>query len=199
MDAILRAETDDYGRIYILDKEIYELTDEIAQKAESSVERYRGYNPDMGNASISIVQLAIKEDLGLSIMPRTVEEMKELITTTQSSDVNWKNINSVENWAYETMQEISETFYEYDNGLKYPQKEDYEITKEYDSAMEEYDEQESEIHDEWLISSTKGSFAKELLDDIKSYESKGLFPTAKDRYSEKQRRELAKKINKIFW
>jgi len=187
LDAICRGDSDEYGLIYVLDRGVDILADEITAKAESQRNSYYNRSPDLGNISLSLVQVSIKEDLQLPIMPRTTSELKKIHEEHGLQKSNWKNINELETWAWGAIDEAREDLYSYDTGLSYPQEEDYDTPEEYEDAMEEHNNQEAEIYDEWLKESTRGSFAKEILDDIKSYEKMGLIISSEQRY------EIAKK------
>jgi hypothetical protein len=191
IDHILAGETSEYGLRYDLDKSLTELLDEIADKAEAHSNSYYGNysKSELYNSSNAIVRLAIKEDLELEVMPSKTDELKELISSPNPSPTNWKNIDLVQNWAWETASEVSDNFLDYEIGVEFPQEDNFDNPEDFDKAMEEYYEQESETHSEWMSESAKGSFSQALLKEISDYEEIKLIPSTQDRYDAKKKRE----------
>ena len=61
--------------------------------------------------------------------------------------------------------------------------------------MEQFYDAEAEIHDEWLRKSTKGGFAKDILDEIKSYRNQGVIPSAQYLYEMEKKKQEEKMKN----
>ena len=192
MEKILRGEDNEYGLTYILDKGMDSIISDLAETGEGESSwrsnhesQYRG---DIVNSSSYVTNLALMQDLQLSQWPRHSGEWEELKKMPKKS--NWKNIQEVEKWAWETMDEIQEDFMSHETGIDYPREEDYEDPKEYEEAMAQFDEDESEIHEEWMGQSLKGGFAKDLLNDLNDLREQGLIPSAQELY-EMQKKEQA--------
>ena len=188
LEQILQGEENEYGLKYVFDSDMETVIDQLVETGEGENSGYGNsdsqYHGDVADAPPYITNLALMQDLELSYWPRHSEEYQAMREMPKQS--NWKNIQEVENWAHDTIQELSEDFYNYETGLKYPQEEEYEDPKEFDEAMKEFDEAESEIHDEWTRSSVKGGFAKDLLDDLESFRKQNIIPSAQELYKIKQ-------------
>ena len=193
LEKILQGEQNEYGLKYVLDYDIVSTIEQLVTTGEGENSR-RGnhdseYRGDIAESSPYITNLALMLDLKLPSWVKHAGEWEKLIKMPKQSD--WKNIQEVETWAWKAIDEITENFHEYETGLEYPQEEDYEDPEEYEAAMQQYDEDEFEIHNEWLKSSVKGGFAKDLLDEIKSFRESNIVPSAQELFDiEKKEQEV---------
>jgi len=194
IENIVQGEENEYGLKYIFDNDIETVIDEMVTTGEGEASGYysrdNGYTGDITESSPYISNLALMLDLKLPNWPRHSGEWDVVKSMPKQSD--WKNINEVEKWAWETRDEIQEDFMHYETGLDYPQEEDYEDPKDYEEALREHDDAESEIHNEWMGQSVKGGFAKDLLDELESFRNRGLIPSAQELYNIKKKKEEEK-------
>ena len=199
---ILQGEENEYGLNYVLDKDIDDIIETITTTADGEASSYYSregsYNGSITESSPYISNLALMQDLK---MPRWIMdkgEWDELRKKPKESD--WKNINTIENWAWEAIQEIQEDFYSYDTGLEgeYPQEGNYNTDEEYEAAMEAYQNEEQEIHKEWTKNTIKGGFAYDILDDLKSFRESGVIPSSQELFelSQKEQKRLNEEAEK---
>jgi len=198
LEKILQGEENEYGLHYIFDSDIDTIIDKLITEGESEQRSYyrnrdNQYVGDITEATPYVANLALMEDLKLPHFPRDSREWQELKAMPKES--NWENIQKVQNWAWSTIDEITEEFHSYETGLDYPQEENFESPEEYEEAMEQFNEAESEIHGEWLKSSVKGGFASDLLDELKTFEQNGLIPSPQELYNIKKKKEEEEIIN----
>ena len=184
IEKILQGEKNEYGLKYIFDSNMETVIDKLVTEGEAENKNYRRrdseYYGDIANSPSYVVNLALMQDLALSYWPRHSEEYQAMREMSKQS--NWKNIQEVEQWAWETLDELTEEFHSYETGLEYPQEEGYEDSKEFEEAMKEFEEAESEIYDEWARSSVKGGFAKDLLDNLESFRKENIIPKSQELY-----------------
>ena len=197
IENILQGKSNEYGLKYVFDTDMETVIDKLVETGEAENKSYRNrdneYYGDIAESADSVTDLALMEDLKLPHWPQHSGEWEELKKMPKES--NWKNIQEVQNWAWATIDEIVEDFYSYETGLEYPQEEDFEDPAEYEEAMEGYQEAEAEIHDEWLRSSLKGGFSKDLLDELKTFEKNGIIPSPQEIYDIKKKKEEEEVIN----
>jgi len=196
LEKILQGESNEYGLTYILDQDFVTIMDNLVTIGE--VENSRHYNDsqyygDIAAAPSYVTNLALMQDLNLPSWPKHSGEWEELRKMPKESE--WKNIQEIEQWAQKTINDVSEDFFSYETGLEYPQEEDFEDPKEYEVAMNKHDEDESEIHSEWLKNSVNGGFAKDLLDEINSFRKQGIVPSSQELYDIKKKKQEQKLIN----
>lgn len=197
IEKILQNEESEYGLKHILDVSITDIIEDLMTAAEdensgfgNTLQDYRG---DITDSPGYVTLLALMDDLKLPNSPRHSEEWDEVRSMPKKTD--WKNIQKVEQWAWDTMAEIQEDFHGYDTGLTYPHEEDYENPEEYEEAMREFEEAESEIQDEWMRSTLKGGFAKDLIDEINDFRTRGIVPSAQELYDAKKKKQEEEMIN----
>jgi len=194
IDSILQGTENEYGLRYIFDSDIETVLDGILTQAKST-NRDNQYSGDITESPPTIVNLALKEDLELESWPRHSQEYNDMIVNNPKQ-TDWKHIQEVERWAWKQIDEVEDTFMQYESGLDYPHQENYETPEEYEEAMEAFQEAEADIHDEWLGQSLEGGFAKDLLNEIKDYREQGIIPSAQALFDiERKRKEMEKQQN----
>lgn len=188
IDKVLNGEPNEYGLTNVWDTDFDTVLNELTELAENSNRRDNSYFGEIVNTPGDIVALAVKEDLNLDKWPKHRQEYNQmLIQNPNLKRTSWKNIQEIEQWAWDEIDKIQEDFMHYEIGLEYPQEEDFETPEEYEEAMDRYDEAESEIHDEWLRNSLRGGFSKDLLDQINRYRKEGIIPSTQELFNKKNK------------
>ncbi len=192
MEKILQGEENEYGLKYVLDKDMEDVISELVGTGESENSGWNSrrddeYYGDIAESSPYVSNLALMQDLKLPHWPRHSGEWEELRKMPKESE--WKNIQEVERWANETIEELQEDFYSYEIGLEYPQEENYENSEDYNAAMEDYYEAEGEVYNEWLKQSVKGGMAVDLLDEINSFRKEGIVPSSQELLDRKKKQQ----------
>jgi hypothetical protein len=193
VDNILWKHTDEYGLNYILDYDMEELIDKFIDAAESENSGWgrsnhdSEYRGDITDAPSYIANIALMEDLKLPNWPSHSGEWD--VVKAMPKETKWTEIQAVEQWAWETMDEIQEDFHGQDTGLTYPHEEDYETPEEYEEATEEFQKYEAEIHEEWMGSTLKGGFAQDLIKEINYFRTRGIIPSAQEIYNAKKKQQ----------
>lgn len=188
IDQIIQDDENEYGLKYIFDSDIETIIDKVYSTAKEENKNYRTrdgkYIGDITEASSSIINLALKEDLGLKKFPKNSKEWAFIKSLPKKTD--WKNIDIAEQWAFKVIDDLQEDFYSQETGLDHPQEEDFEEPEEFQKAEERFYEEEAEIYDEWTRNSLEGGFAKDLLDNIESFRKMKIIPSAQDLYEIKK-------------
>jgi hypothetical protein len=191
---LLWKDTDEYGLKYVLDASMTAVIDDLMTSAEAENSGFRNtlqeYRGDITNAPAYVANLALMEDLRLPNWPSHSGEWD--VVRSMPKKTGWVNIQEVEQWAYETMDEIQEDSYEQETGLDYPQEENYGDPKEHEEAIREFEEAESEIHREWMRDTLKGGFAMDLIDEINDFRKREIVPSAQELFKRKQDAQEAK-------
>lgn len=188
LEDVIYGKTNEYGLKYVLDKSAIDLMEEMLDKAESENSRpQRGYDGDdyyygsIVDSTHIIVKLAIIEDLKIPYFPTNKKEFENLKDKRNSS--KWENIYNLIEKSYDYISSIQEDFMGYETGLEYPSEENYETPEEYNNAIEEFEKEESEIHNNWTKLSIKGGFSLDVLDDIQDYIKLGIIPSIEEIYN----------------
>ncbi len=191
IDKIFSGETNEYGLRYIFDTTMNPLIEMLTTSGETETEYKRNHDTQyygaITEAPSYVTNLALMEDLELLHWPRDAGEWVEFRKSPKKSD--WENIREVEKWAWDTIDRIMEDFEHNETGLEEPQKENYKNLGDYEIVMKQYYLQEQELYDEWLRSSVKGGFAKDLLDEIEEFRKAKWIPSAQELHDIKKRKQ----------
>jgi len=202
IDRILQGDTNEYGLKYILDEGVSDVAERLLETGKNGQKAYYGnrdkdYTGDITDASTYPVYLAMMEDLKMDHWPHDHKEWNEFRKMPKKSD--WKNIRELQKWAWDTLDDIIEKIdvYSYDTGVDFPNEEDYEDPAEFEKALEQAENYEAEVHDEWIKNTIEGGFSKDILDDINKYMKEGWIPSMEELHAITES-EQAAAVNKAF-
>ena len=193
LSKILQSDEDEYGLKYILDTDLTSIAEDIIGQGEMDISRRFGIE-DINDSPDYLVNLAMKEDLNMDQWPRHAGEWKEFRESPKES--NWNNIREIKQWAFEQIDELREDsgfFPEEHLEQPMPEEENYTNPLEYQVAMKMYEGMISNIENEWLDNSVRGSFSKSILNEIDNYINQNIIPNTEELYAIDQKEAKKKK------